>query len=100
MRVFKTLCQGSFHRAIYFSSLPSKCMFSCDIVRFQFCTERIQTLRDHPDIGRVVAESADPKLRELIHPPFRVVYLRENTAIHVIRVWRSERLLVLPEEGA
>ncbi len=61
--------------------------------------ERIQTLRDHPDIGRVVPEFADPKLRELIHPPFRVVYLRENTAIHVIRVWRSERLLVLPEKG-
>jgi plasmid stabilization system protein ParE len=58
--------------------------------------EHIQTLRNNPDIGRMVPEFDDPKIRELIHSPFRVVYLRENTSIHVIRVWRSERVLVLP----
>lgn len=59
--------------------------------------EHIQTLRDNPDIGRVVPEFDEPKIRELIHPPFRVVYLRESSSIHVIRVWRSERKLILPE---
>ncbi len=59
--------------------------------------EHIQTLRNNPDIGRMVPEFDDPKVRELIHSPFRVVYLREKTSIHVIRVWRSERVLVLPE---
>lgn len=66
----------------------------------QFITsiiEHIQTLTDNPDIGRMVPEFEDAKIRELIHPPFRIVYLRENHAIHVIRVWRSERLLDLPE---
>jgi len=59
--------------------------------------DRIQTLSDDPDIGRKVPEFDEEKIRELIHPPFRVVYLREKTSLHLIRVWRSERLLVLPE---
>jgi len=56
-----------------------------------------QTLRDNPDIGRIVPEFGEAKIRELIHSPFRIVYLREQSSIHVIRVWRSERLLILPE---
>lgn len=57
----------------------------------------IETLIDNPDIGRMVPEFEDKKLRELIHPPFRIVYLRESNSVHVVRVWRSERLLILPE---
>ena len=57
----------------------------------------IRVLRDNPDTGRVVPEFEKENIRELIHPPFRIVYLRERDAIHVIRVWRSERLLVLPD---
>ena len=57
----------------------------------------IQTLSDTPDIGRKVPEFDEEKIRELIHPPFRIVYLRDKNSIHIIRVWRSERLLILPE---
>ena len=57
----------------------------------------VETLVDNPDIGRVVPEFGEERIRELIHSPFRVVYLRELDSIHVIRVWRSERLLKLPE---
>ncbi len=60
--------------------------------------DHIQTLSDNPDIGRKVPEFDEEKIRELIHPPFRIVYLREKNSIHIIRVWRSERLLVLPEK--
>ncbi len=56
-----------------------------------------QTLNDNPDIGRIVPEFGVTTIRELIHSPFRIVYLREQNLIHVIRVWRNERLLVLPE---
>jgi len=59
--------------------------------------EHIETLSAHPDIGRVVPEFNDDSIRELIHSPFRVVYLREIESIKIIRVWRSERLLKLPE---
>ena len=58
--------------------------------------EHIQVLSDHPDIGRVVPEFEMEHIREIIHAPFRVVYQRENNSIKIIRVWRSERLLVLP----
>jgi hypothetical protein len=35
-------------------------------------------------------------LRELIHPPFRIVYRRAPERAWIVRVWRSERLLRLP----
>ncbi len=59
---------------------------------------QIETLSDNPKIGRSVPEFTDDSIREIIHPPFRVVYLLEKKVIHIIRVWRSERLLKLPED--
>lgn len=58
--------------------------------------ERVEALADHPDIGRIVPEFEQPFLRELIHPPFRIVYRHEKQRVRVVRVWRSERLLHLP----
>ena len=57
----------------------------------------IEILNTHPKIGRVVPEFEDDFIREIIHPPFRVVYLLETKKIHIIRVWRSERILKLPD---
>ena len=65
----------------------------------QFVTEildRIEALIDNPEIGRVVPEFSTNNIRELIHKPFRVVYLRELSTISIVRVWRSERILELP----
>ena len=59
--------------------------------------KHIKTLADNSSIGRVVPEFGEERIRELIHAPFRIVYLREQDSIHVIRVWRSERLLKLPD---
>jgi len=55
--------------------------------------QHVQSLADHPDIGRVVPEFDQPFLRELIHPPFRLVYRRDPERIRIVRVWRSERQL-------
>ena len=60
--------------------------------------KHIEVLSEHPDIGRVVPEFEQNHIREIIHKPFRVVYQRDKNSIMVIRVWRSERLLVLPTE--
>lgn len=60
--------------------------------------DHIQTLESHPDIGRQVPEFNKPSIRELIHLPFRIVYLREDSVVHIIKIWRSERRLVLPYE--
>ena len=59
---------------------------------------RIESLGDLPDSGRIVPEFNQPAIRELIHPPFRIVYRRGAAHLQVVRVWRSERLLKLPEE--
>ncbi len=56
----------------------------------------IETLASHPDMGRVVPEFAQPFLRELIRPPFRIVYRRDASQVRIVRVWRSERLLEVP----
>lgn len=52
----------------------------------------------HPKIGRIVPEFDDESIREIIHKPFRVVYLLKGEMIYVIRVWRGERLLILSDE--
>lgn len=58
---------------------------------------RSEILLDHPDAGRVVPEFNLTHIRELIHPPFRIVYLRQQQEVVLIRVWRSERQLELTE---
>lgn len=59
--------------------------------------QRIEILQPHPDAGRVVPEFNQENIRELIHAPFRLVYLRQAEEIVLIRVWRSERLLALTD---
>tara|TARA_R110002050_G_scaffold79162_1_gene169099 strand:+ start:4299 stop:4592 length:294 start_codon:yes stop_codon:yes gene_type:complete len=59
--------------------------------------EQAEMLVRHPDAGRIVPELGLNHSRELIHSPFRVVYLRQETDVVLIRVWRSERQLELPE---
>jgi len=56
----------------------------------------IEDLPAHPDKGREVPEFNQPMLRELIHPPFRIVYCRDLQGLSIVRVWRSERLMRLP----
>jgi plasmid stabilization system protein ParE len=59
--------------------------------------EHAEILVPHPDAGRIVPEFGLSHIRELIHAPFRVVYLRQEIEVVLIRVWRSERQLELPE---
>jgi plasmid stabilization system protein ParE len=55
--------------------------------------DRVRQLGVFPDSGRVVPEFDTPALRELEHPPFRIVYRRDDDVVTVVRVWRSERLM-------
>lgn len=59
--------------------------------------ESIGRLADLADMGRVVPEFGQDSLRELVRPPFRIVYRREPEGVSVVRVWRSERVLEMPE---
>ena len=57
---------------------------------------RTEQLTGFPESGRVVPEFGVKTIRELIHPPFRLVYRIDSATIRIVRVWRSERLLSLP----
>ena len=56
----------------------------------------IELLKGQPDMGRMVPEFELEYLRELIRPPFRIVYRRDKKRVRIVRVWRSERLLKVP----
>jgi plasmid stabilization system protein ParE len=64
---------------------------------------RIEGLLVHPELGRIVPEFGQKFLREIIYPPFRIVYKtglcseNKKQRIEVVRVWRSERLLIIPD---
>ena len=60
----------------------------------------LDQIADFPESGRVVPEFEQPWLRELIRPPFRIVYRLDGERIRVIRVWRSERLMTDIPNGA
>lgn len=56
---------------------------------------QIERLADFPESGRIVPEFGVAHLREIIHPPFRIVYRLEDTRVRVVRIWRSERQLTI-----
>jgi len=60
--------------------------------------DSIEALAEHPDMGRIVPEFEQPFLRELIRPPFRIVYRRNSRHLRIVRVWRGERLLEVLDE--
>jgi toxin ParE1/3/4 len=62
--------------------------------------EGVERLAAFPESGRIVPEFDTPRLRELIHPPFRIVYRLDADCVRIVRVWRSERLLDVPEDRA
>ena len=57
----------------------------------------VELLAEHPDMGRIVPEFNLEYLRELIQPPFRIVYRRNQNKVLIVRIWRSERLIVVPD---
>jgi plasmid stabilization system protein ParE len=57
---------------------------------------QVGQLVDFPESGRIVPEFGLAAVRELLHPPFRIVYRIGATKIWIVRVWRSERLLKMP----
>jgi toxin ParE1/3/4 len=46
-----------------------------------------------PERGRIVPETGDPAVREILHGDYRIIYevYREPNAIYVLRVWHGAR---------
>ncbi|WP_396216921.1 type II toxin-antitoxin system RelE/ParE family toxin [Gemmatimonas sp.] len=54
--------------------------------------ESVGLLSNNPDAGRLVPERDDPALRELIRPPYRVVYERHLDAVVILTIFHSARM--------
>jgi plasmid stabilization system protein ParE len=54
---------------------------------------KVDLLEQFPQIGRVVPEAQDENIREIILPPYRIIYrvLAENGAVAIARVWHGAR---------
>ena len=48
--------------------------------------DAIERLAHFPESGRVVPEFAVPQLREIIHPPFRIVYRVDKHQVRIVNV--------------
>jgi plasmid stabilization system protein ParE len=57
---------------------------------------QVERLADFPESGRIVPEFGVAHLREIVYPPFRIVYRFDEIRVRIVRVWRSERLLRMP----
>ena len=50
-------------------------------------------LVEYPDSGRIVPERNEPDIRELIHPPYRIIYRRKSETVTILTVYHSSREL-------
>lgn len=50
----------------------------------------VDSLEQFPLLGRAVPERQREELRELIKPPYRIVY-RVGEAVHILTIFRSSR---------
>jgi plasmid stabilization system protein ParE len=51
----------------------------------------VRKLGKHPNLGRAVPERRSPGYRELVLPPYRLVYAVAAGEIQVLRFWHSRR---------
>ena len=63
--------------------------------------DAVSMLGEFPDAGRIVPERGDPLLRELIRPPYRIVYERRADAVVVLTIFHAARMFpadIVPRE--
>jgi plasmid stabilization system protein ParE len=53
--------------------------------------ERVRSLADYPDSGRMVPELRREDVRELIVPPYRVIYRRTADAVEIAALRHGAR---------
>jgi toxin ParE1/3/4 len=51
--------------------------------------QAVGQLAQFPDSGRIVPEQTRPEIRELVRPPYRIVYRRRPDLVEILLVFRS-----------
>ena len=62
-----------------------------------YLVERGESVFQNPQIGRIVPEISDPKIREIIAKKYRIVYRIRERDIQILTVFEGHRLLSLDE---
>jgi plasmid stabilization system protein ParE len=54
---------------------------------------KVDALEKFPHLGRVVPEEKDENIREIIFPPYRIIYqvLSKQSVIAISRIWHGAR---------
>ena len=58
-----------------------------------FLIKKTDTIKENPQIGRVVPEFSNPLLRELIFKNYRIVYKIDKSKIEILTVFEGHRLI-------
>ena len=58
----------------------------------------IDNIERFPLIGRLVPERPRGELREVIKPPYRIVYRLTSDVVHILTIFRASRLLPLSDD--
>lgn len=53
--------------------------------------KKVERLRGFPESGRIVPEFGNPKLREVIVSPYRIVYRIADPEVHILRIWHGKQ---------
>jgi toxin ParE1/3/4 len=70
-------------------------------LRFRNRSEKVlRRLLQYPESGRVIPEFPDLPFREVVVPPYRFFYRREQKVIWVVAVWHGAQLPEVPKRGA
>ena len=62
-----------------------------------YLVEQGELLSKNPQIGRVLPEISNPKIRELITKKYRIVYRIKKDKIEILTVFEGHRLLRIEE---
>lgn len=51
------------------------------------------TLAELPERGRILPETSEPSVREIVHRPYRIIYevFPEHDAVYILRFWHGAR---------
>jgi plasmid stabilization system protein ParE len=59
--------------------------------------QKAESLKKHPQRGRIVPEFSIPELRELIYKNYRIVYIIKYESLEILTVFESHRLIRINE---
>jgi addiction module RelE/StbE family toxin len=55
--------------------------------------QKAESLKKHPQKGRIVPEFSIPELRELIYKNYRIVYKIKKESLEILTVFEAHRLI-------